>query len=223
MSIDCAGGLAATVKSELAIVRMKVVERVREPLVPIMLILYEPSAREFVPEMSRFEPPHWHVGDSVDGETESNPVKLAGATAESVTVPEKPLLHSTCTAESSPENPAKVVTWDGLTAMEKSPRIVKETVPLWDREPLVPVMTMLYFPEDDPWHDMVELPDPFVMPTGLKTHAGPDGFVVADRETVPENPFTADTVIVAFPGTFGLTVRMLGLAEIAKSGTALTL
>ena len=48
------------------------------------------------------------------------------------------------------------------------------------------------------------------------------GRIVAERFTVPVNPFSGDTVIVENPAEFTATVTLVGLAETAKSGAAVT-
>ncbi len=72
-------------------------------------------------------------------------VRPAGETVEvSVTVPVNPLIGATVIVE-VPVAPARTVTLVGDAVTEKScvPPTVTVTVTVWEREPLVPVTTML--------------------------------------------------------------------------------
>ena len=54
----------------------------------------------------------------------------------------------------------------------------------------------------------------------LSVHDSPvDGVIVVESVTVPVNPLTGDTVMVELPGTLGVVLTVLGLANIWKSTT----
>jgi hypothetical protein len=62
----------------------------------------------------------------------------------------------------------------------------------------------------------VEVPEPPVIEVGLRVAVRPaDGLAV--RATVPVNPFTGVTVMVEVAVEPAFTVRLVGLALIAKS------
>jgi hypothetical protein len=65
--------------------------------------------------------------------------------------------------------------------------------------------------------DRTEFPEPPVMVDVERAHAIPVELVVTVRVTVPMKPFCDVTVMVEFPRTPALTVKFVGLADIAKS------
>ncbi len=85
---------------------------------------------------------------------------------------------------------------------------------------MVPVTVTLKTPAADPVQESVEVPDPPDMLGGLRVHARPVlGDRVADKLTVPANPFTAATVMIDVPAVLTFTVTDVGLALIVKSWT----
>jgi len=68
----------------------------------------------------------------------------------------------------------------------------------------------------------VEVPDPPEMVVALKLHERLVEFVATTRVTVPVNPFSGDTVIVEMPVAPAFTFMLVGLAEMEKSGAAVT-
>ena len=58
--------------------------------------------------------------------------------------------------------------------------------------------------------------------TGVRLVDGPDGVMVEDSDTVPENPPRLARVIVAVADEPMLIVSDVGLAETVKSGPAVT-
>jgi hypothetical protein len=64
----------------------------------------------------------------------------------------------------------------------------------------------------------MDVPDPPVMLVGLRVHVRPeDGLLV--RATVPVNPFTGETVMVAVADAPAFAVRLVVLVAIVKSTT----
>lgn len=86
-----------------------------------------------------------------------------------------------------------------------------------DSEPLVPVTVTTKVPVVVKVHESVEVPDA-VMVVGVRVHAA----LLADRLTTPVNPLIAVTVMVEVPAAPTLTVTLVGLADIVKSGAGLT-
>jgi len=68
----------------------------------------------------------------------------------------------------------------------------------------------------------VEVPDPPEMVVELRLHERLVELVVTARVTVPVNPFSGDTVIVEMPVAPAFTFMLVGLAEMEKSGAAVT-
>jgi len=66
--------------------------------------------------------------------------------------------------------------------------------------------------------DRMDVPEPPVRLAGVSVQAE----LSETRATVPVNPFSGDTVIVEVPAEFTATVTLVGLAEIEKSGAAVT-
>ena len=58
--------------------------------------------------------------------------------------------------------------------------------------------------------------------TGLRLVEGPEGVIVAESDTVPENPLRLVRVIVEVADEPTLTVRNVGVAEMEKSDPAVT-
>jgi hypothetical protein len=91
-----------------------------------------------------------------------------------------------------------------------------------EREPLEPVTVERKFPFADPVHDKVDVPDPPVIVVGVSLQARLVEFVATARVTVPVNPFSGATVIVDVPAVPVVTETVVGLAEMVKSGVAVT-
>jgi hypothetical protein len=72
-------------------------------------------------------------------------------------------------------------------------------------------------PAVDPLQDRTELPEPPVMVVGDNAQAMLVELAATVRVTVPTKPFSDDTVMVELPSKPTLTVKVVGLAEIAKS------
>lgn len=66
--------------------------------------------------------------------------------------------------------------------------------------------------------DRVEVPEPPVTVPGVRVQAE----LSAARATLPVKPFTGETVIVEVPGELTTTDTVVGLAEMVKSGTPVT-
>ena len=94
------------------------------------------------------------------------------------------------------------------------------TVVECDRDPLVPVTVTVKVPLAEGVHERVEVPEPVTL-VGVRVQVMPvDGLVVAVRLTTPAKPLTAVMVIVEVPVAPTLTVTLVGLAVIVKSGEA---
>ena len=93
-----------------------------------------------------------------------------------------------------------------------------------DRLPLVPVTVTVNVPVADPVHDNVLVPEvPRVTLVGDSEQLRPvEGETDEVRLTVPVNPLTEVTVIVEVPAVPVVVVTLVGLAEIVKSGTVVT-
>ncbi len=67
-------------------------------------------------------------------------------------------------------------------------------------------------------HDNVEVPEPPVTVVGVSVHAE-----LSDaKATSLENPFNGEIVIIDVPAEFTATVTEVGLAEMVKSGSPVT-
>ena len=71
-------------------------------------------------------------------------------------------------------------------------------------------------PEFVALHETVAVPDPIMLLGIIDPQVRPDG-IVSVRDTVPENPFSADTVMVDVPDCPAL-IGVGELAEMEKSG-----
>jgi hypothetical protein len=91
-----------------------------------------------------------------------------------------------------------------------------------EREPLEPVTVARKFPFADPMQDKVDVPDPPVIVVGESLQDRLVEFVATARVTVPVNPLSGATVIIDVPGVPVATEAVVGLAERAKSGVAVT-
>jgi len=140
-------------------------------------------------------------------------------TKDRLTVPVNPLTAVSVIVE-VPEAPASIWAGDTAPAAIVKSRTVNVTVVTWVADPLVPVTVTVYVPAV-PEHDRVEVWDaPRTMLEGLRVHVRPAGDTAEVRVTVPVNPLSGATVIVEVPVAPALTVTLVGLAEIAKSGAA---
>ena len=70
--------------------------------------------------------------------------------------------------------------------------------------------------------ESVDVPDPPGMVVGLRLQERLVELVVMVSVTVPVKPFSGDTVIVEMPVAPALAVTLVGLAEMEKSGAAVT-
>ena len=75
-------------------------------------------------------------------------------------------------------------------------------------------------PAELPVQDNVDVPEPPVMVIAETVQDMLVELVVIPTVTVPVNPFNGDTVMLECPATPTLTVTLVGLAEIVKSGCA---
>src|SRR5438876_662111 len=91
----------------------------------------------------------------------------------------------------------------------------------WDRAPLVPVTETVttMVPSLVKVQERLEVGESLKTVEGARVHAE----FSAVRVTVPEKPFREDRVIVEVPGESTRTVTAVGVAEIVKSGGAVTL
>lgn len=90
------------------------------------------------------------------------------------------------------------------------------TLSEWAIEPLTPIICTENAPDVLPVTVRVEVPEP-VMLAGLRVAVIPDEAVTV-RETTPENPLRALTVIVDVPDVLGAIVTLEGFADKEKSG-----
>ena len=77
-------------------------------------------------------------------------------------------------------------------------------------------------PAGDPVQESTDDPEPPVMLVEANVQVRLVELVVTARLTVPENPLTGATVIMEVPATPTLTLTLVGLAAIVKSGTPVT-
>src|SRR5436309_10448289 len=135
------------------------------------------------------------------------------------TSPVKPLTGEIVIVEMPAEFMA-TVTAVGLAEIVKSGAAVTVyvTVAEWDRVPLVPVTVTVTLPADVKVHDRVEEPEPPVTVAGVRVQAA----LSADRATSLVNPFRGEMVMVEVPAELTTTVTAVGLAEMLKSGAAVT-
>lgn len=141
-------------------------------------------------------------------------VRPAGTVSVSDTTPANPLRPVTVMVE--------IADWPTSTAAgEVAVRVksgagftVNVTVAECTRVPLVDVTVTAKVPVEVNVQDSVEVPEP-VMVVGDSVHAT----LFALSEEVPENPFSAASVIVDVPAVFTVTVTLVGLALIEKSWT----
>jgi len=119
-----------------------------------------------------------------------------------------------------PAEPTATETEVGFAATAKSASevTVKSTVAVCVREPLVPVTVTVTDPATVKVQERVEVPEPPVTVAGVRVQAA-----LSDvRATSPVNPFSGEMVIVEVPGEFTAIVTIVGLAEMVKSGRAVT-
>lgn len=133
-------------------------------------------------------------------------------TAETVTVPAKPLTGETVIVD-GPETIALMETDVGFDASVKS-WTVKVTAVECERPALVPIIVTWIVEVDEKLHDRVAPPEPTKL-DGAIVHAVL--FVV--KVTVAEKPFIGVTLTVEPPDAPTSTLTLVGVAEIAKSWT----
>jgi len=89
---------------------------------------------------------------------------------------------------------------------------------VWESEPLVPVTVTVTVPVPVNVHDRVEVPEPPVTVAGVRVQT-----VLSEvRATLPAKPLRGLMVIVEVPAELTVTLTLLGLAAIAKSGALFT-
>ena len=96
---------------------------------------------------------------------------------------------------------------------------VTATVAVCFNAPLVPVIVTVYVPlliDEGTLTVKIEVPE-LTIDVGLTVAVNPPD-TLADNETVPLNPFKAETVILEVPCCPLRTLMLLGDAEIVKSG-----
>ena len=180
-----------------------------DPLVPLTTTVTDPAAPNMHDNVEVPEPPVT-VAD----------VRLhAALSATSATSPVNPFNGVMVTLE-VPAAPTRTETDVGLAEMLKSATevTVKSTVAVCVREPLVPVTVTVADPATVKVQERVEVPEPPVTVAGVRVQAA-----LSDvRATLPVNPFSGEMVIVEVPREFTATVTIVGLAEMVKSGRAVT-
>ena len=180
------------------------------PLVPLTVTVTEPAA------------PNTH--DNV--EVPEPPVTVAGVrlhatlSTTSATSPVNPF-NGVIVMVEVPVAPTRTDTEVGSAEMLKSAIevTVKSTVAVCVREPLVPVTVTVTDPATVNVHERVEVPEPPVTVAGIRVQAA-----LSDvKATSPVNPFSGKMVIIEVPGEFTAIVTIVGLAEMVKSGRAVTM
>lgn len=181
----------------------------REPPVPVTVTVTVPATVKVHERVEVPEPPATVAEDSVQAELSlvrtTLPVNPFNGEMEIVEVP---------------GDPTVTVTEAGLTDIVKSgaPVTVKVTVAEWVSEPLVPVTVTTMLPVAVKVQDRVDVPEPPVTLTGVKVHA-----VLSEvRATAPVKLFRGAIVIVEVPTELMITLTVVGLAEIVKSGALFT-
>ena len=91
-----------------------------------------------------------------------------------------------------------------------------------DREPLAPVTFARKFPAEEPIQERVEVPEPPLMLVDDNEQDRIVEFVATPRATVPVNPLSEVIVIEEVPDVSIVVDTFVGLADIAKSGAAVT-
>ena len=169
----------------------------------------EPAVLKVHERMEVPEPPVTVVGVRVH----------ATLSAANATLLANPFKEATVIVE-VPADPTDTVTVIGLAEIVKSGRAVtvKSTDAECERLPLVPVTVTVTLPADVKVHDRVEEPEPPVTVAGVRVQAA----LSADRATSLVNPFRGEMVMVEVPAELTTTVTAVGLAEMLKSGAAVT-
>jgi hypothetical protein len=153
------------------------------------------------------------------------PVMLDGVTVQAelsavrATLPVKPFSGVTVIVD-VPAVLTTTVTVAGLAEIVKSGAgvIVKATVAECDNEPLVPVTVTVTDPVLVKVQDRVEVPVPPVTEVGVRVQA-----VLSEvRATLPVKLLRGVMVIVEVPAVFTITLTVLGLVAIVKSGGLFT-
>jgi hypothetical protein len=147
-------------------------------------------------------------------------VSPEGDATDSVTTPVNELT-APILIDPVPELPAVIVIVAGVAVIVKSgaPVTTTETMIEWPREPLAAVTLMKKDPAADPETVRVDVPEPMrneVLRLAVRLAA--EG--MAAILTFPLKPDRLVTVIVDVPDPPATKVRLDGLAEIVKSGTA---
>jgi len=187
---------------------------INDPLVPVTVIVYVPVLVLLPTFIVRVEVPEVEI--EVGFRVAVNP---DGAVAARETVPANPLRAVTFIVE-VPEDPLLMLKDAGDAEIEKSGMVTcTDTLIVCINDPLAPVTVTEY----DPLLALlgtvivsVDVPD-VVRDVGLGVAVHPLG-AVAESETMPVNPLTADTVIVEIPEAPFLMFRDVGAADSEKSG-----
>lgn len=137
----------------------------------------------------------------------------------SVTVPVNPLTGAMVMVDVA-ATVAVVETEVGLAAMEKSAAavIVKLTVAVWVKAPLVPVTVAENVPALEPVQDNVEVPEPVTL-VGERVQTSEGSLGATVNATAPVKPLVAEIVTVEVPATPTVVDTVVGLAVIVKPGT----
>lgn len=190
-------------------VKATVVEWERVPDVPVTVTVTLPITVKVQDSVELPDPPVTVGGDRVQA--------LLSETR--ATSPVNPFRGDTAIVE-DPANPTTTVTVAGVAAIEKSAATVEVNATLaeWEREPLVPVTVTVTVPGTLKVHERVEVPEPPVTVAEDSVQAE----LSLVRATFPLNPFNGEMEIVEVPGDPTVTVTEAGLAEIVKSGAAVT-
>src|SRR6266567_1333356 len=106
---------------------------------------------------------------------------------------------------------------DWLTGSVVVEETVKETLVVWDSEPLVPVTVTVYAPADPLQESMEDSAAPKLTLVGVTLHARPPVETLEVKLIVPVKPLTAVTLSVEVPVAAPLKATLFGLAAIMKS------
>lgn len=183
-----------------------------EPLVPVTVTVNDPAV---VPVIASVDVPDPEMLAAL-----SVAVRLGSdAVALSETVPENPFNPVIVIVEVA-DAPAVKLTVAGFAVMEKSGAgvTVNITVVVCTSIPLVPVTATVTLPVVANVHESVEVPEPPATEVELRVHP----VLSLVNATVLVKPFSGETVTVDVPEVAIVTETVDGLAEIEKSGAAVT-
>jgi hypothetical protein len=203
-------GDVAAIEKSAAFVKVNVAAVVcdREPLVPVIVTVYVFAIAE-LQTRSAVPPPVMLFG------TITLHVSPVGTVSVKLTAPAKPFRVATVIVEVA--DVPTVEEGGEVAAIVKSTKLNAAVVE-WVIEPLVPVMLSVNVPAVAELQDTVAVPDPITLPGEIAPQVIPEG-MVSVMLTVPEKPFTAETVIVDVADEPASTAVGL-VALIVKSATA---